>query len=89
MKCWKVDFLKGDNMEMFKILCWSKCGSYFNPYLKSVTIIADSKDDAVSKVKGWLEKEDRSFIYPESEWKIVSLSNSNNGVVDFDESSDY
>ena len=76
-------------MSIYKVSCRSKCGSYFCPYLKSVTVIASSPDNAEWRVKEWLNKEDKNFIYAETEWVTVFISNIIPGVIDCDIDSDY
>jgi len=52
-------------MNIYKISCASDCGSYFNSYLQSVTVIAKDKEDAIKYVTKWMEKPlNGSFIYP-------------------------
>jgi len=78
-------------VNIFKVSCYSKCSSYFSSYLQSVTVIADTKEDAVKVVKKWLNAKDESFIYPESTWDvwIKETDIKNNMVIDFFKDSDY
>ena len=75
------------NLSIYKISCYSKCGSYFASYLQSVTVIASDKEDAVQQVKD----EGSSFIYPESEWDVEELAKYplTPGIIDYEEDSDY
>ena len=38
-------------MKIFKVDCRSDCGSYFGAYLQSVTVKAESKEEAIAIVK--------------------------------------
>jgi hypothetical protein len=77
-------------MNVYKISCYSKCGSYFAPYLQSVTIVAESAEQAVEELKDWLKEQDRSFINKdESAWSVSLLVNEPCGVIDWHEESDY
>lgn len=77
-------------MGIFRVSCYSKCGSYFAMYLQSVTVIATDKAEALTNVKAWLKKEGRNFIYPEKEWRIDELKNNlESGVIDYNDDSDY
>jgi hypothetical protein len=75
-------------MNTYKISCFSKCGSYFASYLQSVTVNADSEEEALTLCKEWLDENQRKFIYPESEWRIRELDDAK-GVIDYLEDSDY
>ena len=76
-------------MTVFAIFCHSKCGTYFVPYLKSVTVLADTKEEALVLVKAWLIETHHKFIRPEAEWDVVAMSEAKKGVIDYDVSSDY
>lgn len=78
-------------MNIYRISCYSKCGSYFTQYLQSVTVKANSKEEALAVVKEWLKVEGKSFIYPENKWEIDLLSVDANvpSVIDYHEDSDY
>lgn len=78
-------------MKAYKISCHSKCGSYFASYLQSVTVIANSQDEAISELRKWMRDNDRSFINnDEKVWQVELLSTvSIPGVLDWQEDSDY
>lgn len=78
-------------MNIYKISCYSSCGSYFQAYLKSITVIAKSSSEAVAHAKQWLVDHKENFIYDESKWEVSLLcSDIKEGVVvEVDESSDY
>lgn len=78
-------------MKIYKISCYSGSGSYFIPYLQSVTVIANNTDDAISYVKKWLSKKNESFIKSESEWIIDELTSTIEvgEIVDYEHDSDY
>jgi hypothetical protein len=59
--------------------------------LQSVTVTADTKEDAIKTVKEWLSKNGNEFIYPENKWEINLRAEgiTNNTVIDYLEDSDY
>ena len=76
-------------MKIYRISCYSDCGSYFGAYLKSLTIIAESPDAAKELAKNW-QRENEPFIYSESKWEIMEVSSKiENGVIDYQIDSDY
>lgn len=75
-------------MKIYKISCCSDCGTYFGAYLQSLTIIADSPEQAKKFAKKW-QRNNQAFIYPENKWEIMEISNVENGVVDYHIDSDY
>lgn len=75
-------------MKIYKISCYSDCGSYFGSYLQSLTIIADSPEQAKEFAKKWQHK-NQSFIYPENKWEVREISSVENGVIDYNIDSDY
>ena len=78
-------------MSLWKISCYSNCGTYFRAYLQSVMVIASSKDDAIKETKKWLKKEGRNFIESDSsKWDVQLVTNQLTvGYVDHYEESDY
>jgi len=79
-------------MNIYKISCYSECGSYFQPYLKSLTIRAESSYEALLCARDYVSNpKNGEFIYPEEKWKITLLSSEPNyaSVIDFEEDSDY
>ena len=72
---------------IFKISCYSSCGSYFQPYLRSVTVIADDKEEAVNKVKDWCKSKGHKFIHEEKKWDVEILPTEH--IIDYDIDSDY
>lgn len=78
-------------MNIYKISFYSKCGSYFESYLKSVTVIATSKEHALEIVRDWSKKYGNSFIYPQEKWNIELITEyvPVPQVIDYEESSDY
>ena len=75
-------------MKIYKIICYSDCGSYFGSYLQSLTIIAESPEQAKEFAKNW-QRNNESFIYPENKWEIMEISSVENGVIDYNIDSDY
>jgi len=76
-------------MRVFKISCYSTCGSYFASYLKSITVIASCKTEAIDLVEKWMDDNDLNFIYDKNKWAINDLASTESGVIDYDMSSDY
>jgi hypothetical protein len=60
-------------VNIYKISCYSSCGSYFQPYLKSITVMADTKEDAIALAKEWMKKNNKEFVKPEEKWDITQL----------------
>ena len=75
-------------MKIYKISCYSDCGTYFGSYLQSLTIIADSEDQAKELAKKW-QRKNQSFIFPENQWDIQEISSVESGVIDYNIDSDY
>jgi hypothetical protein len=77
-------------MKAYKISCQSDCGSYFQAYLKSVTVVAENREEALAVLHTWLKKEGWAFIYPQNKWEIQELADiSLPFVIDWDVGSDY
>lgn len=78
-------------MNIYKISCYSKCGSYFESYLQSVTVLANDEIEAKKITKDWLNKNNERFIYPETDWETFIILKDLNGpcVIDFYEDADY
>lgn len=74
-------------MRIYKISCYSDSGTYFQAYLKSVTILAGNEAEAVDIVNRWQMEKGRHFISPDVE--IEDLGSCLVCVVDYDCSSDY
>ncbi len=75
-------------MKIYKITCYSNCGSYFVSYLQSLTISAESPEEAKEIAKKW-QRENESFLYPEDKWEIREISNVECGIIDYHIDSDY
>ena len=76
-------------MFVYKISCRSKCGTYFMPYLQSVTVIAGSQEQAIDMTQQWLIAAENKFLQPQSEWYVELLCEVGLGVIDWVEDSDY
>lgn len=78
-------------MNIYRISCYSACGTYFQPYLQSVTVIADSREDSIKIVQKWLNDNGYRFLEKDSaKWEVTELSQClQAGVVDWTEDSDY
>ena len=77
-------------MNIYKITGYSKCGTYFEPYLQSMTIIADTEDQARAHAIKWCRESGYSFIMPVAACDVILIASSCvNGVIDFLNESDY
>lgn len=79
-------------MNVYKISCYSECGTYFSSYLQSVTIFAANEKDAVEKVILWLDEVGRQFISKDvKKWNIelIYKETDTHFVIDYREDSDY
>lgn len=76
-------------MNIYKISCHSLCGSYFESYLQSVSVIAPTEKDAIANTKAWLKNNDESFTREEKHWHIENLGKAFYGVFDHHSDSDY
>jgi hypothetical protein len=77
-------------MKLFKVSCTSECGSYFTSYLQSLTVVANSAEDAIRVAEEWLDKQERSFIYSKDKWRVTFIADIvQDTVVDQHEDSDY
>lgn len=75
--------------HIIKISCHSNCGTYFEDYLQSITVVATSKEEAIVSAKEWMKQEGWSFIYPENKWDIEDLGEVKLDVIDYCIDSDY
>ena len=77
-------------MKIYKISCYSRCGTYFGSYLKSLTILAEDEKSAIRVARNWMRK-NQSFLYKKKSWNIEVLCEDvlKEGVVDYDIDSDY
>ena len=76
------------NNNLYKVSCYSDCGSYFASYLQSALIVANSEAEAIEIAVN--EKLD--FINKDStKWEVYLISDNLNssGVVDTFSDSDY
>ena len=76
-------------MKMYRISCESDCGSYFQPYLKSIMVVAENKELAITEVKWILKVNGEEFIYPEKKWDIEDLGELEIGWYSFHHDVDY
>lgn len=90
-------------MNVYKISCYSDHGSYFGSYLQSITVVSDSKENALIAAKKWMKKTGNSFIYPETRtvvsfgkervktWNVDVLAENiaPGSIIDTNENSDY
>jgi hypothetical protein len=77
-------------MKLFLISCRSSCGTYFQPYLQSVTVVAKDQKHAIEICEEW-QKENHSFEKKElKNMRITEIQQDlSPGVVDFVVESDY
>lgn len=78
-------------MNIYRVSCFSDCGSYFVSYLQSVTVKAESESQAKEVVKKWLSDNGKNFIYSEDKWEVELVSSKGEipCVIDWIEESDY
>ena len=80
-------------MALYKVTRYSDCGTYFQPYLQSVTVVADSKASAQSAIQKWSKQTGESFVESKyaPEWEVLSedVTCPFDKVVDFVVDSDY
>lgn len=77
-------------MKIFEVYCYSSCGTYFAAYLKSVTVIADSEDEAKTKALAWCKRNGNGYLVDKKDkLGVRELVPDSFGVIDYDESSDY
>lgn len=76
-------------MKVYQVSYYSSCGTYFQSYLKSVTLSAENEDDAREKAKAWCKKNYNFLIEDSSKWCVTELVSDRFGVLDYDHSSDY
>ena len=80
-------------MAIFKVSRPSDCGTYFQSYLQSVMIVANSQEEAQDTLDAWLEEKGECFVkskYPpqwESWAKDVTCKTPQ--VIDYTIDSDY
>ena len=76
-------------MKLYKISCFSDCGTYFQPYLQSVTVLAETKEQAVEQYKEWSNSNDK-FVYEEKKWDVEDLGEVDSPkVIDYLMDTDY
>lgn len=49
-------------MAIYKVSRRSDCGTYFQPYLQSVMIVANSQEEAQAVLDAWMEEQKESFV---------------------------
>jgi len=77
-------------MKIFTISCHSRCGSYFQPYLKRVVVLAENQTDAMIEFQKWSRLSGNEFIYTFDKWNIeVCELVGKSQIIDWDVSSDY
>lgn len=77
-------------MSIYRIYYHSSCGTYFASYLQSVTVVADSKAEAIELTQLWLKEQGRCFLEMDpKKWGIEFLGDAAKGVVDYHVDSDY
>lgn len=76
-------------ISLYRVSCPSDCGSYFAPYLKAVTVVASSRNQAVAMTVEYLAKHGRRFLYGQDKWKVYFVCDLTPGVVEAHEEADY
>ena len=77
--------------NIYKIYMHSKDGTYFVPYLQSILIVAEHREQAVESAKRWMKRMNYSSKLPSKEWSVVMLNQDirPGSVVDWVVDSDY
>jgi hypothetical protein len=78
-------------MNVYNISCRSSCGTYFASYLQSVTIIAETKGQAVELAQEWMKERGEWFIDKNpANWDVEQMREGlQQGVIAWHEDSDY
>lgn len=77
MKAWKIERL-------------SSCGSYFNPYLQHLIVIAETAEEAIERVQAWQDENGVYFVHDDpAGWSVDCLGPVAPGVIASHEASDY
>jgi hypothetical protein len=84
-----VGFLAQEFLKVYKVSCCSECGTYFQAYLQSVTVVATDKKQAAVLIKKWLQKEGESFLRNITERDLELLGPASPGVIDYHRAADY
>lgn len=74
-------------IRLFKVSAPSPCGSFFAAYLQSITIIAESEEDALEKAVKW--QASNEAFEKGHKVHIDELPIDNLGIVDYCMESDY
>jgi len=74
-------------MNVYRITAYSECGSYFQPYLQSVTVIAPCESIAMALCNEWLKKTENRFVTDNIE--IENLGSARQGVITYNFDTDY
>lgn len=61
-------------MKIYKVSCLSDCGGYFQAYLQSVTLYANSESEALQTAKKWGASQGEKFIKADKNIDIELLS---------------
>ena len=78
-------------MNIYRVSCYSQCGTYFASYLQFVIVIAMTEGEAIQHVKNWLAVTHNSFIREdEKSWSVaLETEGISEGVISYHEDSDY
>lgn len=76
-------------MKIYKISCYSNCRSYFASYLQSVTVLAESKIEALNKAKDYNNFTGENFIRPITIDNVEEMKENAFGIIDYLYDSDY
>jgi hypothetical protein len=89
-KIFIISSCQKDSMKIFELAAHSSCGTYFASYLKSVTVIADSKEAAMKKYEEWsVSNEGHSFEKGNlKNLEITELSMNSYRILTYDHDSD-
>ena len=61
-------------MALYKVSRHSDCGTYFQSYLQSVTVVAESKEAAQEAINAWFNEKGESFVKSKyaPEWEVLA-----------------
>lgn len=80
-------------MAIYKVTQMSDCGTYFQPYLQSVLIVANSKQEAEKVLQHWMDENGESFVKskygPEWDCYCEDVTSESAQVIDWTIDTDY
>lgn len=89
---YRIDYPLGlPKPKYFLVTCYSKCRTYFAPYLKTVTVLASDPENAKDLAEAWCKDTGKRFISPRAEWNVeeLNVNPKHPQVIDWHADSDY